>query len=123
MVAHLGNHFGQIGGPANQPKVNQFGNFTTISCKKCKLKGALFLAENCQLMYLGPNNAGRFGQMGMSANRLNWGPISKYFNNFLYKVQIEKNCHLIYLRPYNTGRFKQIRVSDDHPKMTNFAFF
>ena len=65
-VVHLGNYFVQIGASANLKKINQFGNFKTISCTNFKLKGGLFLAEN-----LGPQNAGHFGQMGVTANQPN----------------------------------------------------
>ena len=36
-----------------------------------QIERGLFLAENCQIMYLGPHNAGRLGQMGVFGNRPN----------------------------------------------------
>ena len=73
-------------------------------------------------MYLGPRNAGRFGQMGVSANQPNF----KFFNNFLYKIKLEsglfyeKIANLFILRPQNAGRFEQIGVSTNQPKMNQF---
>ena len=61
--------FGHIGGSANPPTMNRFENFSTFSYTKSELKGGPFYEKNCQLMYFGPYNAGRFRQMGVSANR------------------------------------------------------
>ena len=56
-------------GSANRPTMDQFVNFSTSSQTKSELKGGLFYEKNCQLMYLGPYIAGRFGHIGGSANR------------------------------------------------------
>ena len=60
-------------------------------------------------MYLGPYNAGRFGQMGVSANR----PKLDQFVNFSTSSQTkselkgclfyEKNCQLMYLGAHFGG--------------------
>ena len=71
-VAHLSNYFGQS--TKNEP-IWKFYNYFLY---KMKIEKGLFLTENCQNMYLGPHNAGRFGQMGVSAN---W-PNSARFQNF-----------------------------------------
>ena len=52
------------GGSANWPRMDRFEKFSTFSYTKSELKGGLFYERNCQLMYLGPYSAGRFGQMG-----------------------------------------------------------
>ena len=124
-VAHLGNYLGQIGGSTNQPEMNKFENFTTISCTNVQIERGSILSENCQLVYLGPHNAGHFSHMGC----LPIGPICPNFNSFLYKTQIERgpfleqNCKLMYLRPHNVSCFKQIGVSANRPKMDQFWNF
>ena len=39
-------------------------------------------------MYLGPYNVGRFGQMGVLANRPEMDQFLTFSNNFLYKIKI-----------------------------------
>ena len=57
------------GGSADRPRIDQLKKISALFHTKSELKGGLFYEKNCQLMYLGPYNAGRFGQMGVSANR------------------------------------------------------
>ena len=80
-------------------------------------------------MYLGPNNAGLFGQNGVFADQPNLDQLENFCNNFLYKIQIERgsvfenNCQLMYLRPHNKGHFEQMGVSANRPQKNNFDFF
>ena len=64
-------------GSANLPNWSQFLSFSTISCKKSKLKG-IRLIKKCQFMYMGSLNAGRFKQKGVSAEI----PIHPEWTNF-----------------------------------------
>ena len=49
--------------------MDRFENSSTFSFTKSEFKGGLFYLKKCQLMYMGPYNVGRFGQMGVSANQ------------------------------------------------------
>ena len=66
---HFAGRFQKWGGLPIGPEWADLKNFATFSHTKSELKGGLFYEKNCQLMYLGPYNAGRFGQMGVSANQ------------------------------------------------------
>ncbi len=57
------------GGSAKRPTMNRFANFSTFYYTKSKFEGGPFYEKNCQLMYLGPYSAGRFGPIGVSANQ------------------------------------------------------
>ena len=56
-------------GSANWPTMDRFEKFSTYSPTKSKFKGGPFYEKNCQLMYLRPHFAGRFGHIWGSANR------------------------------------------------------
>ena len=99
-VANLGYYIfgyvhdlGQIRGLPISPKWTNL----EIFCTKWKLKGGLFYTKKCKLINLGPHNAGRFGQMWVSANQpklAQFQIFSTLFNTFLYKIQIERGSIL-----------------------------
>ena len=68
-IMSIGGRWGHIQGSADWPTMDQFVNFSTFSHTISEWKGCLFHEKNCQLMYLGPYIAGRFGNIGGSANR------------------------------------------------------
>ena len=74
------------------------------------------MKKKCQLLFLGPHIVGAFQN----------GPISKIFNNFLYKSKLkgspfyDKNCQLMYLGLHNAGHFEKMGVSANWPKIDQF---
>ena len=125
-VAHLANSYGKIGVSTNQPKMNQSQNFTTISSTLWKLKGGLFLTENCKIMYLGPHSAGildKWGCLPISPNKPNF----KNFQQFPVKNPNWKGPlfykKIVYLRPHNAGQFTQIGVSAVHNQNSKRVYF
>ena len=76
-------------------------------------------------MYLWPHIVGRFGKLGVCQSA-QIGTILEFFNNFLYKIQIDisyisrKNCQIMYLVPKFGG---QMGVSANGPKLDQLNFF
>ena len=71
-LINLGPHnagcFEEIWVSTNRPILGPIKKLSTIFCTKSKLKGGLFYEKNCQLVYMGPHNTGRFEQMRVSAD-------------------------------------------------------
>ena len=64
-------------GSANQANMDQFGNFWTISCTKCKLKEGLCMPKNASSCIWGPTMPAVLHKWGYLPN---WLKIEKFGN-------------------------------------------
>ena len=89
------------GGSANRPRMDRFEKFCNFFSHKIRIQRGSVLWKNVLTHVLQPYSAGRFGQMGVSANRPKLDQFwrlktfsctkSKFKGGIFY----EKNCHLI----------------------------
>ena len=95
--------------------MDQFENFSTISCTKSKLKGGQFDEKNANSCILGPILWAILDTLGGGGL-----PISPELSDFEIYEQFptqnpnsnwgpfyEKNCQLMYLRPHFGGHFEK----------------
>ena len=75
--------------------MDQFENFSTISCTKSKLKGGQFDEKNANSCILGPILRASLDTWGggVCQSAQNY-PILKFMNNFLHKIQIQRGSVL-----------------------------
>ena len=122
-AAHLGNYFGQIGGLPIIQKWTNLEISQQFTVQNINWMGVYFLHvfgapecwpfwtnddwpnfnmfqkfhahnQNCQFMYLGPQEAGCFERWALN------NPILNFFNNFLYKIKIRRGYILWKNLPY-----------------------
>ena len=75
-----------MGGQPIGPEKTNLKIYQLFCYTKSELKGGLFNEKKCQLMYLGPYNGGRFGQMGVSANQPKLDQLGSLKHNYKFFV-------------------------------------
>ena len=101
---HNTGHFGKMGVSANQRNLARFGNFSTHSLTKSKLKGGSIFRKKLPT-HFGHTMHAVFKQMGLSAYQPKlyqflilstiFGTKSKFREGIFYR----KNWHLVYVGP------------------------